>query len=291
MADAFGVFFAQARFFASRGIDIRLRCEKISPERKTLPKASSIYSRARAILCAQADFCYTTSMKKIIIVLYGAPGSGKGTQANLLARKLGLFHFDSGRFLESIVHDPKRQKEKIVERERKLFDGGDLNTPSFVFREVSREVRRLARVDWGIIFSGSLRTRYEAERLVPILNRLYGKKNIFVFELTVPPQSSVRRNSARLICKVCGYILLTAFYPTKHPKHCPVCAGPFYHRSLDNPKVMQERLREYEERTLPMVRFMKERGYPVAKIDAHLAPYKVLEMILKKLAVFEEKEK
>ncbi len=228
-------------------------------------------------------------MKKIVIILYGAPGSGKGTQANLLAGKLGLFHFDSGKFLESIVYDPKRQKEKLVEKERKFFDEGILNTPNFVFREVSRQVRRLASVDWGIVFSGSFRTQYEAERLVPIVNRLYGKHNVFVFELTVPPQSSVKRNSSRMICTVCGYILLTAFYPTKHPKHCPVCAGPFYHRSLDNPKVMQERLKEYEERTLPMVAYMKKRGYPVAKIDAHLAPYKVLETILGKLAGMEKR--
>jgi adenylate kinase len=226
--------------------------------------------------------------RKIVIVLYGAPGSGKGTQANLLAGHLGLFHFDSGKFLESIVHDPKRQKEKIVEKERKFFDEGILNTPSFVFREVSHEVRRLASVDWGVVFSGSLRTQYEAERLAPILNRLYGKKNIFVFNLVVPPGRSVARNSSRLICKVCGYILLTAFYPTKHPKYCPVCAGPFYRRSLDTPEVIKERLKEYEKRTLPMIAYMKKRGYPVATIDAHLAPYKVLEMILDKLAVMEK---
>jgi adenylate kinase len=229
-------------------------------------------------------------MRKIVIVLYGAPGSGKGTQANLLAEKLGLFHFDSGKFLESIVHDPKRQKEKLVEKERKLFDEGILNSPQFVFREVSKEVERLASADWGIVFSGSLRTRYEAERLTPILEKLYGKKNIFVFELLVPADHSVIRNSARLICTVCGYILLTAFYPTKHPKHCPVCAGPMYRRSLDKPAVIKERLKEYHERTLPMIDFMKERGYPVSPIDARPAPYKVLASILKKLVALEKKK-
>jgi len=229
-------------------------------------------------------------MKKIVVVLYGAPGSGKGTQANLLAGKLGLFHFDSGKFLEEIVHDPKRQGEKIIRRERKLFDSGVLNTPSFVFREVAKEVRRIERADWGIVFSGSLRTRYEAERLTPILERLYGKKNIFIFELTVPQDRSIRRNSARLICTVCGYILLTAFYPVKHPKHCPVCAGKFYRRSLDKPAVIKERLREYEERTMPMIAFMRGRGYPVSPIDARPAPYKVLNAILKRLSVLEKRK-
>lgn len=230
-------------------------------------------------------------MRKIVIVLYGPPGSGKGTQANLLAEKLGLFHFDSGKFLESIVHDPKRQKEKLVQKERKLFDAGTLNTPSFVFREVSKEVEHLASADWGIVFSGSLRTQYEAERLTPILEKLYGRKNIFVFELTVPADHSIKRNSARLICTVCGYILLTAFYPSKNPKYCPVCAGPFYRRSLDRPEVIKERLREYAERTLPMIDFMKQRGYSVMPVDARPAPYKVLGTILEKLEATEKIKK
>ena len=228
-------------------------------------------------------------MKKIIIVLYGAPGSGKGTQANLLAEKLGLFHFDSGKFLESVVHDPARQKEAIIHHERKLFDTGMLMTPSFVLHEVAKEVERLEGADWGIVFSGSLRTQYEAEKLAPILDKLYGKKNIFVFELVVPSRHSIKRNSARLICTVCGYILLTAFYPSEHPTHCPVCAGRFYRRSLDKPEIIKDRLKEYEARTLPIIGFMKKRGYPIAKIDARPAPYKVLEAIMKKLNGMEKR--
>ncbi|MDO8536923.1 MAG: nucleoside monophosphate kinase, partial [bacterium] len=120
-------------------------------------------------------------MKKIVVVLYGPPGSGKGTQANLLAHELDLIHFDTGRFLASVVHNPRRQKEKVIQRERKLLDGGKLMTPSFVFREVARETKRLGETDWGLVFSGSPRTVYEAERLYPILEKFYGKKNIFIF--------------------------------------------------------------------------------------------------------------
>src|SRR5216684_407270 len=91
---------------------------------------------------------YNKSMalaRKIVVMLYGPPGSGKGTQANLIADKLDLVHFDTGKFLEAAVHDPKRQKEKIIQRERKLFDSGILMTPSFVTKEVQRHARRI----WG----------------------------------------------------------------------------------------------------------------------------------------------
>lgn len=218
-------------------------------------------------------------MRKIVVILYGPPGAGKGTQANLIAHKLDLIHFDTGRFLEAIVHDPKRQKEKIVRRERVLFDGGMLMTPSFVTGEVLRGARRIAAADWGLVFSGSPRTMYEAEKEYPVFEKLYGKKNIFIFVLDLPALDSIRRNSARLVCRECGYLLLTAFYPKPNPKHCPVCAGSFYKRSLDNPRVIKIRLKEYDDRTLPILNFVKKKGYRVVRVDARPSPYKVMERI------------
>ncbi len=218
-------------------------------------------------------------MKKIVVVLYGPPGVGKGTQANLLANKLGIVHLDTGRYLEEIVHDRRRQKEKTVARERKLFDGGKLMTPSFVTREILREVKRLAAADWGIVLSGSPRTMYEAEHEYPAFEKLYGKKRIFVFALEVPEAHSLRRNSARMVCRECGYLLLTAFYPAKKAKHCPVCGGSFYKRTLDNPRIIKVRLREYRERTFPIFAFLRKRGYRVVRVDGRPAPYKVMERI------------
>jgi adenylate kinase len=224
------------------------------------------------------------TMKKVVI-LYGPPGSGKGTQANLLAAKLDVIHFDTGRVLEAVVHDPSNQKDPAVRRERKLFDSGILMTPSWVLSVVKKEAKRIHGADYGIVFSGSPRTMFEAKGLLPLLEKLYGKKNIFVFVLEANAETSIKRNSSRLICKFCGYGLLSSYYPSAKPEHCPVCGGPFYRRTLDNPETIKVRLKEYAERTEPVLGFMKKEKVRITKLDATPAPYKVFERIAKVLGV------
>lgn len=219
------------------------------------------------------------------MILYGPPGSGKGTQANLLATKIGLIHFDTGRFCESLVHDPDRQNEKLIQRERKLFDSGKLMTPSFVLNEVKKQTAMIGKAGWGLAFSGSPRTMYEAEGLLPVLAKIFGKKNIFVFSLAIPDSVSIKRNSNRMLCGVCGAPLLTAYYPkTKvKPKHCPVCGGPFYKRSLDNVAVIKVRLKEYRDRTYPILAFAKKKGFKIYSIDGTPAPFKVYQEIRERI--------
>jgi adenylate kinase len=220
-------------------------------------------------------------VSKVAIIIYGPPGGGKGTQANLLADHLGAIHFDTGRYLEEYVNDPKNKKSKIVQREKKLFDSGKLLTPSFVLNIVKNKTKTIARANFGIIYSGSPRTIYEAEGLFPILEKLYSKENIFVFILKVPAEVSIRRNSNRMVCSICGYTLLSHYYPVKNPKNCPVCAGKFYRRTLDKPEVIKVRLKEYENRTKPIFELTKKRKYKVVEIDGTPAPYKVFQKIIK----------
>ena len=219
--------------------------------------------------------------EKIALVFYGLPGSGKGTQANLAANAFGLTNFDTGKYLEALWYDPKRQGEAIIKRERKLFEDGKLNTQSFVLNEVSRAVQKIATNGQGVVFSGSPRTMHEAEALVPLLEKLYGKKNLFFFLLDVDRSDSLARNSKRLLCKHCRAMLLTQYYPSKKPVHCPVCAGELYKRTLDNVKVIPRRLDEYEERTKPVLGYLKKRGTKVTKLDGRPAPYHVFARIEK----------
>lgn len=226
-------------------------------------------------------------MTKQAVIIYGPPGGGKGTQAELLARKYNFIHFDTGRYLESVVHDPTRQKDPMIRRERKLFDTGILNTPSWVLKLVSDATARIAQSGFGIVYSGSPRTMFEAlgdkkhTGLLSTLIKLYGKKNVHTLILKVRPASSLKRNAGRWVCSVCGMPMLAKF---TH-RECDFCEGKLRKRTLDDPKIIMVRLEEYKNRTYPIIAKMKKFGLKVIEINGEPAPYKIHAVITKKLGL------
>lgn len=223
-------------------------------------------------------------MKKVFII-YGLPGSGKGTQANLLADKLGLIHFDTGKFLERTVHDPANKNNKIIQRERKLFDTGILCTPSWILKIVREQVVNFSHAGLGIILSGSPRTMFETfgdsknMGLIKTLEHEYGKENIKVAFLKISLETSVKRNVGRRICPTCSAVIIS--YVHKNPL-CPICLSKLKRRVLDTPKLIKEvRYKEYMTRTAPILAELKKRDYKICEINGEQLPAKVLEAVFK----------
>ncbi len=230
---------------------------------------------------------------KIGIIIFGPQGSGKGTQAELLADRFGLFHFNAGDYLRRIIYDPKLQKNKIVKRERKLHEAGKLNTTSWVVKIFSQRFKELINLGQSIITEGSPRTVLEAfgdkkiKGIINIFKKGYGKRNIFVFILNIPEKESIKRNIKRLTCSVCKITLLSPDVLRQHGqtgnlkfKICPFCGGKVMHRKDDNKAVLLTRLKEYRERTQPIFKELKKRGYKIYKIDGTPMPYKIHQKIV-----------
>lgn len=220
--------------------------------------------------------------KPIAVFLLGPPGAGKGTQADLLARDLGLVHIDTGRLLQEILFDPLRQDDARIQFERQLFESGILNSPEWVREVIMKKAAEIARHQKGIVFSGSPRTLFEAEGLVPLLEELYGKENLIVFLIKIPAETSIFRNSHRRICE--NFHPLVWSEENEKLTTCPQCGAKLVSRgSLDSEEAIRKRLLQYESRTKPVIEFLRERGIGVYEIDGENSPEIVHQDISKVL--------
>lgn len=226
-------------------------------------------------------------MQKKAVMIFGTPGSGKGTQANLLMWIKGFYHHDSGKYLRSVLYDPANKDKKIIQKERKINEEGRLNTPSWVLGIFKRETAKVAKAGMSIVYSGSPRTLYEAFGdkktigLIAFLQKLYGGENVYAFSLKMSAGAGARRNAKRRTCSVCSTGVLADSTDTA----CPICGGEFKVRIDDNPELAQTRIAEYETRTKPIFAELTKLGVNIIEINGEQPPHKVYGEILKILKI------
>ncbi len=194
---------------------------------------------------------------KIAIILLGRPGSGKDTQAELLAKKFGLVHIISSELIEKVL----KSREKNVKLEGKIYDiakerrhmhGGALVNFNFVSDLINDEIRRVARSGKGLIMSASPRSKTEAKKELPLLHKLYGDK-VFIFHVYISPEEVYVRNLKR------------------HRKDLP---------ELDTRKIIKKRLDAFNRYTLPVIRKL-EKEKKVIEINGEQKIMKIHQDILK----------
>ncbi len=210
--------------------------------------------------------------RHLAIIIFGPPGSGKGTQANEITRRFeGLHHFDTGREIERAIKNPQMQDDPVVQIERERFDKGYIADTPFVLKIVRDGVTRIAASGSGIVFSGSPRVREEAEFLIPHLFQIYGEGSILVFHMNVREETSIFRNTRRRVCSDCGEPLLWSEENEKLA-YCARCGGKLVTRTLDIEEAIRLRLVEYRRQTEKILDYFKAVGIPIYDIDAEKAP-------------------
>ena len=231
--------------------------------------------------------------KKKIIILLGAPGSGKGTQGELLADKLNLYYFETSKILEEkfTEKDGKAKSGFILidnqkysfKKEKELWEKGILCSPPFVTFLVIEKIKQLYQQGQSLVLSGSPRTVYEGEKLVPLLKKFYQKENVQVLLLEQKPATSIFRNTHRRICQLMRHPILHN-KETVNLKNCPLDGSKLIKRKkLDDPETIKIRLKQYKERTIPLIELFKSQSLKINKINAEKSPVKVFQEILKVL--------
>ncbi|MEK7658723.1 MAG: nucleoside monophosphate kinase [Patescibacteria group bacterium] len=231
---------------------------------------------------------------KQVIIIFGPPGAGKGTQSELLSEKLGLYLFETSKILEKKFKEAENLSENAKERfikadgekfdilkEKEKWGSGELNSPPFVTQLVKEKINNIFEEGNNIIFSGSPRTLYEAERVIPLLEKLYGKENIKVVLLEITAETTIFRNSHRKICELMRHSILFN-KETENLTICPLDGSKLVKRKdLDDEETIKVRIKEYNERTLPMVEYFEKNNIKINKINGEQFVADVHKDILK----------
>jgi adenylate kinase len=188
------------------------------------------------------------------IVLLGAPGSGKGTQADRLCEQFSVPHIATG----DLFREHLKQETELGKLAKGYMDCGEL-VPDDVTVAMVRE--RFSRDDAqrGFVLDGFPRTLAQAEALTRMLDRM-GRQLDGVIYIKVSDEEIVKRLSGRIICKECQ----TPFHKVFNPfKSCPYnkCHGEYlYQRDDDKPETVRARLKTFHRQTEPLINYYQEAG-------------------------------
>jgi adenylate kinase len=207
------------------------------------------------------------------IVLLGPPGAGKGTQAEIVAEKLGLAHISSGDLFRENINN----QTDLGKLAKQYIDRGDL-VPDDVTISMVKE--RLTKPDCtrGALLDGFPRTPAQAESLEKMLQEKNVHLNLVPL-IKVPEQRLIERLGGRWTCREQGHVFHEKFNPPKVAGTCDLDGSELYQRDDDKPETVRNRIIVYNQQTTPLIDYFKGRKL-LAEIDGSLPIEKVTEALL-----------
>lgn len=188
------------------------------------------------------------------IIMLGAPGAGKGTQAKMIAEKYGIPHVSTGDIFRANI---KNGTELGMEA-KKYMDKGLLVPDELTVKIL---LDRVAKEDCakGYVLDGFPRTIHQADVLEEALNKI-GDKIDFAIDVDVPDENIIRRMSGRRACLSCGATYHIEHVPPKAEGICDKCGRELVLRDDDKAETVKNRLNVYHEQTQPLIEFYEKKG-------------------------------
>ena len=211
------------------------------------------------------------------LLIMGAPGAGKGTQAAFISEKYSIPQISTGDMFRAAV----KGGTELGKAAKACMDAGKL-VPDEITIGIVRE--RLGKLDCanGFILDGFPRTVEQADALGKILSEM-GQQLSCVLNIHVPSEDLIERAIGRRICKSCGSTYHVKFNAPVKENICDKCGGELYQRADDTAETMQSRLSVYESSTRPLIDYYKKQGIYV-EIDGRQAIAEVTAAINRALS-------
>ena len=208
------------------------------------------------------------------IIMLGAPGAGKGTQAKKITSRYSIPHISTGDIFRANI----KNGTELGKKAKTYMDQGLLVPDDLV---VDLVVDRVNQDDCanGYVLDGFPRTIPQAEALDAALTEM-GQSIDYAINVEVPDENIVRRMSGRRACVNCGATYHIVYAPTKKENVCDACEGELILRDDDKPETVQKRLNVYHEQTQPLIDYYTEQD-KLVEVDGTIDIEKVFDAIVK----------
>jgi adenylate kinase len=206
------------------------------------------------------------------IILFGAPGSGKGTQADSIENKYGYKKISTGDLVRAEVN----AKTKLGLEIKAVIEKGELVPDETIIKILKKRLKQDDIIN-GYIMDGFPRTRHQAEEL----SRMEIEDEVAIYLKIINEDVVVKRLLSRLTCTnpTCGAIFNLENNPPKKAGRCDFCSNPIKQRADDNEETIRKRIEVYREQTKPVIEYYKHKG-KLYEIDASRTIGDVFESIV-----------
>ena len=221
-----------------------------------------------------------TREKQVVnAIIFGPPGSGKGTYASRLQSKLDFRVVAMGDIFREIMKEDSNLGREV----KGYVEKGLLGPDSLTIEVLNQHIAKINNKK-SLLFDGYPRTIQQAEALEKIA------KVDVIIQLIVPEWIIIERLSTRRICKNCGEVYNVRYLKPKVDMICDKCGGSLYQRPDDTPEVIKKRIQVYEQQTQPILQYYKKRKTPFIEFKTEsieMPPEAAVEEILKGLKQLE----